>query len=549
MTIPVRDLLNAPALGGARLIGGRDGLAREVSWTSVIEWQAVGFVRPGELVLTTGIGLDEPTLAEFLCQLLESEAAAVAISLPPSRPTVVAPEAAVALANQRGVPLIDLPWDVAFTDVTRWVVDELLRRRFAGSIDAPAEFHSRFSRVLRNGLGVAGIAVELEAALERPVLVFDAQFRLGGYGPLAERALGPEGLRGLRARAASVSPDDAGVLAARFDGERPRRFTGLDALGLGPGTGQAAFARHAMLGFVYVLDRDGYEKRLPSLALRALDAAVAAVAIEGLHSRSAADDRLREDFLWQLMAGLAGAPEEVGERAARLGFNTRVPYELAVARADVAGAPELTHVARELRARAARAARRLTIGLRDRDLVAIAAAPDERRDSLHRLVVEVQAAAQPAQVVSWGVAAQARPLAELPTSYREARRALEVGEAVVGPGTVGEAGELAPYMMLARLGGDPEALEIARTVVEPLLAYDRAKGRNLVETLDVYLQESGNTSAAARRLVLNRRSLAYRLHRIEELTGRSLDRPADRFVLDLSIKLLRFGIVKGSSRD
>lgn len=549
MAIPVRDLLAGPALGGARLIGGHDGVGREASWTSVIEWQAVRFIRPGELVLTTGIGLDEPTLTQFLCQLLESGAAAVGVSLPPAEPMPAPPQAAVELADRRGVPLIDLPWDVGFADVSRWVVDELIRRRFAGSIDAPAGFHARFAAVLLDGLGMNGIAATLEAALERPVLVFDARLGLSGQGPLAEGALGGPGLRALRLRAASLSDADAATLAARFDGERPRRFAGLDALGLGAGTGRAALARHDTLGFLYVLDGDGHAEELPNLALRALDEAVAAVAIEGLRSRSAADDRAREDFLWQLVAGLAGPPEDVRARAELLGLDTRVPHELAVARGDgPAGPATLVRLARELRARAARAAAEVTLGVRADVMVAIAAVAGEQSGRLRRLVDDVQAGVDPAQQISWGIAAMARPIGELTASYGEAERALEVGRAVVGPASVGDAADLAPYMMLAKLGADPEALAIARAVVGPLLAYDRDTGRNLVETLDVYLQESGNTSAAARRLFLNRRSLAYRLHRIEELTGRALDQPADRFVLDLSVKLLRFGIVHDAPR-
>lgn len=180
MAIPVRELLGAPVLGGARLIGGHDGTERGVFWTSVIEWQAVRFIRPGELVLTTGIGLDEPTLTDFLGQLLESDAAAVGVSLPPTGCVAAAPPTAIQLADQLQVPLIDLPWDVGFADVSRWVVNELIRRRFAG--------------VLLGGQGMNGIAAALEAALERPALVFDARLRLAGHGPLAQGALGDAGL-------------------------------------------------------------------------------------------------------------------------------------------------------------------------------------------------------------------------------------------------------------------------------------------------------------------------------------------------------------------
>ena len=547
MAIPVRDLLGAPALGGARLIGGHDGVGREVSWTSVIEWEAVRFIRPGELVLTTGIGLDEATLTGFLGQLLESDAAAVAVSLPPTGPVPAPPAASVALADRLGVPLIDLPWDVAFADVSRWVVGELIRRRFGGSMDGPDAIHARFAEVLLGGEGMGGIAGALEAAVERPVLVFDARMELAGHGPLAEAALGGAGLRALRDRAAGLTAAEAGSLASRFDGERASRLPGLDELGLGAGVGRAAVARHDTLGFVYVLDAGARGDELAELERRALDEAAASVAIEGLRRRGSADDRAREDFVWQLVAGLAGSAEHIRTRARLLGIDATVPHDLALARVEGGQSRAvLDRLARELRARAARAGGQVTLAVRDDAMVAIAPAADGT-GPLRGLAVAVQAALEPEQLASWGIAATARPTHELSASFAEAERALDVGRSLVGPANVADAADLAPYMMLTKLGSDPDALAIARGVLGPLLEYDRAKKRNLVETLDVYLQESGNTSAAARRLFLNRRSLAYRLRRIEELTGRSLDQPADRFVLDLSIKLLRFGILEDAA--
>src|SRR5215472_17585338 len=66
---------------------------REFNWTAVIEWQAVGFVHPGELVLTTCIGLAEPELTQFMRELLGSGAAAVCVSLPPTGPVTEVPAA------------------------------------------------------------------------------------------------------------------------------------------------------------------------------------------------------------------------------------------------------------------------------------------------------------------------------------------------------------------------------------------------------------------------------------------------------------------------
>jgi purine catabolism regulator len=120
MTLTVAELLAAPVMHGAPLLAGGDGVSREIDWTAVIEWQAVGFVHPGELVLTTCIGLQRTDLIQFARELLASGAAAVCVSLPPDGPVTAVPPEVLADADRLGVPLIDLPWEVAFADVNRW---------------------------------------------------------------------------------------------------------------------------------------------------------------------------------------------------------------------------------------------------------------------------------------------------------------------------------------------------------------------------------------------------------------------------------------------
>ena len=96
--------------------------------------------------------------------------------------------------------------------------------------------------------------------------------------------------------------------------------------------------------------------------------------------------------------------------------------------------------------------------------------------------------------------------------------------------------------MLDALARDDAACRTAEALLAPLIQYDRQRSRNLLETLEVFLEENGNTTAAARRLFLNRHSLMYRLRKIEELTGRDLHRHEDRFLLELSLRLRRIAV-------
>ena len=302
MTLTVAELIQAPVMAGAPLLAGRDGVNREITWTAVIEWQAVSFVHPGDLVLTTCIGLDEADVTQFLRELLASGAAAVCVSLLPTGPVTAVPAPVLADADRVGVPLLDLPWEVAFADVNRWVIDEVIRRRYAPD---------SFARALLGGEGMDGIAAALEVALDRPALIFDGRLQLAGHGPMAATRLGDADLAELRMQAARLTRGQALAAVAELDVE-PCRVS--DLLGLGPGTGLAVVARHDTLGYLYILDAG--EPDLPGLELRALEQASVAVAMEGLRRRSAADERAREDFLWLLVTGAARATIRSGGPAA-----------------------------------------------------------------------------------------------------------------------------------------------------------------------------------------------------------------------------------------
>ena len=83
---------------------------------------------------------------------------------------------------------------------------------------------------------------------------------------------------------------------------------------------------------------------------------------------------------------------------------------------------------------------------------------------------------------------------------------------------------------------DSSALEPFRALIEPLQEHDRARGSDLVRTLETYFAAGANASEAADRLFLHRNSLLYRLTRIQKLTG--LDLKEGRVALALQLGLL-----------
>ncbi|MFI6294159.1 PucR family transcriptional regulator [Nonomuraea sp. NPDC050790] len=70
-----------------------------------------------------------------------------------------------------------------------------------------------------------------------------------------------------------------------------------------------------------------------------------------------------------------------------------------------------------------------------------------------------------------------------------------------------------------------------------LEAYDAAHQTDLLETLQAFLEESGNWTSTSERLHVHVNTLRYRLKRIEELTGRSLNSWDERVDFMLAVRM------------
>lgn len=76
---------------------------------------------------------------------------------------------------------------------------------------------------------------------------------------------------------------------------------------------------------------------------------------------------------------------------------------------------------------------------------------------------------------------------------------------------------------------------LADRVLGPLLRLDPSSRELLLDTLAAWLDSGGSAQLASSQLYCHRNTVLNRLRRCEQLTGRSLDRPAD--IVELSLAL------------
>jgi sugar diacid utilization regulator len=172
----------------------------------------------------------------------------------------------------------------------------------------------------------------------------------------------------------------------------------------------------------------------------------------------------------------------------------------------------------------------LLAGRRPPEAVALRAVAEQLRDELTKALGDTLQ-------VRVGVGPVVESATRAGLSARRAREAVSVAELVPGFGSVTAWDELGVYRLLVQLPLSDLPEDAIPDGLRTLMAAD-AEG-SLVETLETWLDEGCESRSTVARLQVHRTSLYYRLGRIEEITGMSLNSGGVRLDLHLGLKLAR----------
>src|SRR5699024_6837372 len=119
MSVTVQHILELPILKRANVLSGSTKLSEQpVEWMTATEGTAKDFVRKDEIILTTGVGYPSAEeLLGFVKDVYQAQAAALAIAT--GKYIEKIPAEVIEFAEGHDFIMIELPWDVRFTDIQR----------------------------------------------------------------------------------------------------------------------------------------------------------------------------------------------------------------------------------------------------------------------------------------------------------------------------------------------------------------------------------------------------------------------------------------------
>jgi hypothetical protein len=251
------------------------------------------------------------------------------------------------------------------------------------------------------------------------------------------------------------------------------------------------------------------------------------------YERLASDrETSRRDFLDGVLGGEL-TTEEILARGEALGLEIAVPYGVAIIAFAEHGSDEalLRNGQHRLRAMAAELpnADRSLVVTRGDEMVLIFPAEGETDGMASHLTSFIERAGAGLGVgLSSGLGRARESITELSGSYREASIALAAARA--GSSTpLAVYGEVLMEELILRERG--VARRLAQTILEPLDQHP-----DLLSTLVAYMVHGPSLPAVAKGLYLHPNTVAYRLARVKELTGRDPKTPAGVAELFLALR-------------
>ncbi|MER6523781.1 PucR family transcriptional regulator ligand-binding domain-containing protein [Streptomyces sp. NPDC001508] len=201
--ITVNGLIASPE-HAVTMLAGRGGGDRIITWAHVCDlpdpWS---WVRPGDLVMTTGDGLPEHADAQRVWFSTLADAGITGLLLAP-RPGAPEPTAAMsAVADERSVPLLTADFTLQFAELSRTIIESALRserdhiqtaRRlfdvYVEAVRLRSDLSARIDLVARS----AGWTISVVRQLDGEVLAVGGRVEVDRTPPICVPVPGPSGV-------------------------------------------------------------------------------------------------------------------------------------------------------------------------------------------------------------------------------------------------------------------------------------------------------------------------------------------------------------------
>jgi hypothetical protein len=144
----------------------------------------------------------------------------------------------------------------------------------------------------------------------------------------------------------------------------------------------------------------------------------------------------------------------------------------------------------------------------------------------------------PEAVITIGIGGTCQDPSDIARSYGQARRTIDAVTRLGRPGQVVAFEDLGIHRLLLQVPDLTELRSFAAEVLGKLSAAEHQRGGELLTTLACYFRENNSPQRTARSLHVHPNTVAYRIRRVQEITGLQLGNYRDRLMAQVALEII-----------
>jgi purine catabolism regulator len=544
--LTVNEALSIEAMRQTKVVAGETGLDREILWVTVIEvLDEIHLLQEGELLITTAFGLaDIPSLLdELIPQLVQRKLAGLAIQT--GYYLDVIPLTIIQQCNHYGFPLLELPKQIKFSELTMAITKRIINRQ-TEMLEYAQKIHARLTQVLLQNKGLPQIAIVLTELLSAPVRILDAHFNILTASGLEESSswINPEAVQAEYQLLKQRSLLSTGITPIPI---RAKKVNGCPDQFLQP-----LIVGKEVYGFLSVLTS---KPALEDMEQIAISSAATISTLEILKEKAVweTEERVKGDFIDDLLENNIQTDTVLRRRANYLGFNLDKNFAIMAFQFDNLNTsmPNYSESRfQETKQRLFSLARfvlqsyqkQALLKYKSNKLIILLQVDNDPANTLAKQELSHTAellgktiAAETGVTTSIGIGRSYRQLSEMMKSFQEAERALAIGQRLLNNECILFYEDLGPYILFADTGNEAELLNYYNHTVSALIDYDASHKSELISTLEAFIKCNNGLKETAKDLFVHRHTLKYRLRRIQEIAKLDPENALDQFQLQLGL--------------
>ena len=554
MGFSVNDLLLAEELKDAKILGGKEGLDRQIKGVTIIEApDIVKFINGGEVLLTGLYAFRSCSVEEFQKYINELTKKSVsALIMKRGRKVENADikiELLLEFANTHGIPVLEVPFEISFRDI----MSRIMERLFNEEVTRLKYFkttHDNFAALALSpdsgNRGADNILDVLAKLIHNPVAVFNQNLSCLAATEDAARVL-------------TISEDartfEPGIYSSytylRQEGEEPQCLIQV----------KMSFREKI---YLVVTERN---QALDVMDFIAAESAITALRFE--FSRQYAvtelEKKFQNDIMHNILNGKIHSIGELQKNTTLLGVDINGSYRVIVfgmanesmTKGDFKAKVKDTNVLSQAIVHYIKDAKIQN----DLDKIVVIQAVDkeqtqeEYRRQIKKIVESVQEDVSMHNKhlkVKAGVGKVVDGIIHLPESFKEANEAFMFVDVA---GELSEEGspqamlfsDLGIFKLLCQLEDPSMLLEYVPEGLQKLYNYKKPQRDDLIVTLKTYLDRNQNLSKTAQELYVHYKTAAYRIEKITKITGIDFDNANE--VLAVRIGLVVYKMIENYNKD